>query len=597
MEKIEANETLDMLVAVEKTSKMMLAIPPREGFLPRSAEEVADYKAHSRQSFASQEDLRRKTSSSSSSSGNLVPTPTMGRRSGSMSGIRNTSDSDSSVGTPSRRLSILKSRKDRSSSLSAMGPFRGPLRQGTVFLWMESTDKWKPFWVELSGGELDWFIAVQAPTEIGDGAALISRAEQTDDDPSPEFVEDLRSKKNQNLVLHGSISLVGARIKRREEDSTGFILDVKSKVGSKRKQALLLKNEQEMIGWLGAMQSTVALLHSMGMTKTARVQGEELELHLYFAPDSAKKWRYCKVQIADENLFVLEAETGDKVASVSVMLVSCKIAKHQRGKKWCFSVNGPGASFVFAASSEPSMTSWVKALQERQSTLMRKEICYDDVETSMETGESGEGKRSFSRGSSDGVARAEWKDIRDLPGNNICADCGIPNPIWVSINLGIFICIDCSGVHRSLGVHISKVRSLTMDDLDQEALGTLRRIGNVNNNAVYMAKLPKEWGIRLPPDAERIVRQDFLKKKYVDCVWWKAVSADTPPPTAASVSSASSATLTNASPATTPVSSPAIGSSRSGSFISSRKRIAIGTPASAPPAAPEMHAEDPTDYL
>ncbi|RRT41738.1 hypothetical protein B296_00048946 [Ensete ventricosum] len=47
--------------------------------------------------------------------------------------------------------------------------------------------------------------------------------------------------------------------------------------------------------------------------------------------------------------------------------------------------------------------------------------------------------------------------LRKVCGNDICADCAAPEPDWASLNLGILLCIECSGVHRNLGVHISKL--------------------------------------------------------------------------------------------------------------------------------------------
>jgi hypothetical protein len=54
--------------------------------------------------------------------------------------------------------------------------------------------------------------------------------------------------------------------------------------------------------------------------------------------------------------------------------------------------------------------------------------------------------------------------------NDVCADCGEKDPRWVSINLGLYLCIECSGIHRSLGVHISKVRSIELDLWDKDTI-------------------------------------------------------------------------------------------------------------------------------
>ena len=100
----------------------------------------------------------------------------------------------------------------------------------------------------------------------------------------------------------------------------------------------------------------------------------------------------------------------------------------------------------------------------------------------------------------------------DIDGNTVCADCGADDPDWASINLGILICIECSGIHRNLGSHISKVRSLSLDCWTQVNIQALENIGNSKANAVLERNLKR--GSKPTAKSSRETKVNFIKAKY-----------------------------------------------------------------------------------
>lgn len=111
-------------------------------------------------------------------------------------------------------------------------------------------------------------------------------------------------------------------------------------------------------------------------------------------------------------------------------------------------------------------------------------------------------------------ARDRLETLLNQPANKFCADCGTPDPKWAALPFGAFICIKCSGTHRSLGVHISKVISVNLDEWTDEEVNCLANSGgNATVNTKFEAFLPENYK-KPRQDFSTEDRAVFIRKKY-----------------------------------------------------------------------------------
>ncbi|KAI9042219.1 putative ARF GTPase activator (Csx2) [Aspergillus affinis] len=237
---------------------------------------------------------------------------------------------------------------------------------------------------------------------------------------------------------------------------------------------------------------------------------------------------------------------------IDLRMASVREARNAE-RRFCFEVITPQYKRIYQATSEEDMNNWIRAINNAlQSAVEGRGMSSPPLSAgndgssvgrdigSVLTGKSSSysGQHSTSTVSNNNVTRRTTvgarpsyvrdshsfeenpskllQTVRDADqGNNWCADCGSTSKVeWVSINLGIVLCIECSGIHRSLGTHISKIRSLTLDvnSFSNDIVEILLQIGNRVSNMVWEATLDQSQ--KPMETSTREQRLKFITAKY-----------------------------------------------------------------------------------
>eukprot|EP01116_Phalansterium_solitarium_P022100 TRINITY_DN7174_c0_g1_i5.p1 TRINITY_DN7174_c0_g1~~TRINITY_DN7174_c0_g1_i5.p1 ORF type:complete len:1110 (+),score=381.40 TRINITY_DN7174_c0_g1_i5:161-3490(+) len=201
---------------------------------------------------------------------------------------------------------------------------------------------------------------------------------------------------------------------------------------------------------------------------------------------------------------MLEKKQLNTVDCMPLVTASVKTRPDLQDGKFCFEIFTPAKTIVLQAESQDQLDDWISVIQHtiaqelnaqppvsgprRMSALLAVPGC-DDV---------------YVDGSA--LAALEQMAAADAsgPSSLFCADCGAAEHEWASINHGVTLCIECSGIHRALGVHISKVRSLQLDKWQPETLQMMACLGSARLNAILEPETPPPPSPDQPPGASSL---------------------------------------------------------------------------------------------
>uniref|UniRef100_A0A8D0AK95 Un-named sa1614 n=1 Tax=Sander lucioperca TaxID=283035 RepID=A0A8D0AK95_SANLU len=242
-------------------------------------------------------------------------------------------------------------------------------------------------------------------------------------------------------------------------------------------------------------------VYSMHQLLGDKQYGTERTGFLYKKSDGLRKmWQKRKCSV--HNCYLTIAHATPNKPPTRLNLLTCQVKPSVEDKK-CFDLISHNRTYHFLAEDEAECVAWISVLSNSKQEALS--VALDGGRTGGGCGES----------SVEDLTRAITDDVRRMPGNNCCCDCGAPDPGWISTNLGILTCIECSGIHREMGVHVSRIQSLSLDSLGTSDLLLARNVGNSGFNEILEANLLSP-SLKPSQHSHMGERKDFILSKYQD---------------------------------------------------------------------------------
>lgn len=238
--------------------------------------------------------------------------------------------------------------------------------------------------------------------------------------------------------------------------------------------------------------------YSMHQLQGNKEYGSEKKGYLLKKSDGLRKvWQRRKCTVKNGILTISHATSNRPPAKLN--LLTCQVKPNADEKK-CFDLISHNRTYHFQAEDEQDYIAWISVLTNSKEEALNMAF---------------RGDQSSGESSLEDLTKAIIEDVQKTPGNYVCCDCGSQDPTWLSTNLGILTCIECSGIHREMGVHISRIQSLELDKLGTSELLLAKNVGNNSFNEIMEGNLPTP-SPKPTPSSDMTARKEYITAKYVE---------------------------------------------------------------------------------